>query len=216
VIPAHVVLNHLGAAVTLFFMTLLFVIALGVFAAEDPISVTEPVYPPGALTGGTVVAALHITAGSVTQIEILAGEEPFTTSARDALHSWRFEPRQRGKRIPVVVSFRNPNLFALGPTVENPPALRKTDGPSDVALPLHVVEPVYPANVLGQGSVILRLEIDDAGGVSNVSGVRSPGGLTEPCMNAVRAWKFAPARDRSRRQARSRAFAVCVFRHPVL
>jgi Gram-negative bacterial TonB protein C-terminal len=70
--------------------------------------------------------------------------------------------------------------------------------------------------VLGQGSVILRLEIDDSGGVSEVKGVESPGGLTGPCTNAVRAWKFAPARDQSGRPARSQAFAVCVFRHPVL
>ena len=202
--------------VTIFVMTWLFVISLGLFAAGDPISVSGPVYPPGAVAGGTVVAALHVTAGSVTQVEILAGEEPFATSARDALRGWRFEPRRGAERIPVVLNFRSPNLFALSPKGQDPTALRKSPGPSDVALPWHVVEPVYPANVLGQGSVILRLEIDDSGNVSDVSGVRSAGGLTDPCTKAVRAWKFAPARDQSGRQARSQAFAVCVFRHPVL
>jgi hypothetical protein len=209
-------LNHSGAPVTLFFMTLLFVVSLGVFVLGDPISVTGPVYPPGALAGGTVVAALQVMAGSVTQIEILAGDEPFATSARDALRSWRFDPRTGAEHIPIVINFRNPGLFTLSPKVQNPPALRKPLAPSDLALPRHVVEPAYPANVLGQGSVILRVEIDDAGGVSDVYGVKSPEGLTGPCTDAVRAWKFAPARDQSGRQARSQVFAVCVFRHPVL
>jgi Gram-negative bacterial TonB protein C-terminal len=216
VYPARIALKHSGAPVTLFVVTWLFVISLGVLAAGEPISVSGPVYPPGAVAGGTVVAALHVMAGSVTQVEILAGEEPFTTSARDALRGWRFEPRRDAERIPVVLNFRNPNLFALSPKGQDPTTLRKSYGPSDVALPWHVVEPVYPANVLGQGSVILRLEIDDSGNVSDVNGVKSAGGLTDPCAKAVRAWKFAPARDQSGRQARSQAFAVCVFRHPVL
>ena len=210
---ARIVLNHFGAPVTLFVMTFLFATALVVFALGDPISVTGPVYPPDAVAGGTVVAALRVTAGSVTRIEILAGEEPFATSARDALRSWRFKPGNVAERIPVVLNFRNPGLFALG---LNSPVLRKSLGLGDVALPRHVVEPVYPANVIGQGSVILRLEIDDSGNVSDVNGVESAGGLTDPCTKAVRAWKFAPARDQSGRQARSQAFAVCVFRHPVL
>jgi hypothetical protein len=196
-------------------MTLL-LISLGVFALGNPISVAGPIYPPGTLAGGTVVAALDVMAGSVTQIEILAGEDPFVTSARDALRRWRFEPRRDAERIPVVINFRSPNLFAFSPKVQNLPALGKSLGPSDVALPTKVVEPVYPANALGQVSVILTLEIDETGGVSNVDGVESPGGLTDPCADAVRAWKFAPARDHSGRQTRSRAFAVCVFRHPVL
>ena len=209
-------MNHSGPPVTLFVMTWLFVILLAAFALGDPISVTGPVYPPDAVAGGTVVAALQVIAGSVTQVEILAGEEPFATSARDALRGWRFKPRTGAERIPVVLNFRNPNLFALSPKDQDPTALRKSHGPSDVPLPRHVVEPVYPANVIGQGSVILRLEIDDSGNVSDVNGVKSDGGLTDPCTKAVRAWKFAPARDQSGRQARSQAFAVCVFRDPVL
>ena len=54
-------MNHSDGAVTLLVMTLLSVLALGVFALGDPISVTEPVYPIGALAGGSDVRALEWT-----------------------------------------------------------------------------------------------------------------------------------------------------------
>ncbi len=108
-------------------MTFLLAILLGVFAAGDPISVTGPVYPPDAVAGGTVVATLHVIAGSVTQVEILAGEEPFATPARDALRSWRFEPGKVTERIPVVLNFRNPGLFAVSPNSAGPSKVARSE-----------------------------------------------------------------------------------------
>ncbi len=81
---------------------------LVLFAQLQPVLVTDPVYPPNALEGGTVVATLVIENGVVEEVAILSGEERFTKSVENALRAWRFPQSVTHARIPVITHFRTP------------------------------------------------------------------------------------------------------------
>ena len=90
---------------------------LVLLAQLQPVLVTDPVYPPNALEGGTVVATLVVENGVVEEVAILSGEEPFTESVEKAVRAWRFPPSVTHVRIPVVTHFRT----ALGRTLNVKP-----------------------------------------------------------------------------------------------
>ncbi len=182
----------------------------------NPLSLTDPVYPPNTLGGGTVVAAILIVSGEVKEVTVLRGDEPFASSSRAALQAWRFSPSIVRLRIPVVVRYRNPNLLTATPAVENlsPPPRMKED-PS-LAYPIQIMESGYPVNALGQGSAVLSLEIDASGKISYMDTVKALGSLTQACSAAVRGWRFLPAHDKQGRPIASNAFAVCVYSMPLV
>ncbi|MGZ3476491.1 MAG: TonB family protein, partial [Polyangiales bacterium] len=62
-------------------------------------------YPEGAKGEATVVLQLTIAKdGSVEDVQVISGEEPFATAARDAAKSWTFEPATRdGAPIRAVI-----------------------------------------------------------------------------------------------------------------
>ncbi len=154
--------------------------ALAFFQAADPL------YPPNAIRGGTVVAEVAFVGGNTKKLNILSGEEPFASSVRSALAGWRLCPEQNCSEL-VVVYFRQPYLYS---TSEDREELKPVKPQSSLPFPKTVVQPAYPANILGQGSVILRTEISTEGRVSEVQVIQSIGGLTEPSVTAVRKWEF--------------------------
>jgi outer membrane biosynthesis protein TonB len=79
-----------------------------------------------------------------------------------------------------------------------------------------VVEPAYPPNSLGEGGVVLRLELSESGSISKVKVVQGLGDLTGSCVSAVSQWKFAPAYSGTGKSLASEAYAVFVLRRPVL
>jgi TonB family protein len=169
------------------------------------------VYPPNAVAGGSVVAALEIQKGAVTSVDILSGGEPFAGSVRQALAAWRFPSMVVRARVPVVVVFAGPNLLPAAPAAgDHARASRRSEG--DLPLPSRLTEPVYPPNAWGGGAVTLRLEIDRSGAVRRSAVVRSLGAFTDAARAAIGQWRFTPARP-----GRSdEALAVVVFRPPVL
>src|SRR5262245_36446772 len=80
-----------------------------------PISTALPVYPPQTRTGGAVLAVLTVSAGTVTGVGILDGDDPFTDSARSALRLWRFPGGLRPTKVPVVVVYASPRLLSSEP-----------------------------------------------------------------------------------------------------
>jgi len=77
------------------------------------------------------------------------------------------------------------------------------------ALPTHIVDPGYPVNSIGEGSVILQVGVNARGSVERVRVVRPEPSLTEAAVNAVRNWKFATDRPAS-------VVVVISFQRPVL
>jgi outer membrane biosynthesis protein TonB len=173
----------------------------------------EPGYPPNAISGGTVVAELLLSSGSVARVKILNGEAgAFGESAESALRAWRFA-REQKMPVMVVVHFRDPNFYSTGPatrTVAPPPAGLV------LAYPKTVVDPAYPANSMGEGCVVLRLDIAATGAVAGTDVIKEAGGLTQASIDAVRKWIFLPAKDSKGRPTESSVFAVLVFRMPVI
>lgn len=175
-------------------------------------SVRGPEYPPNAVSGGTVVAELRLASGSVEAVRILSGAEPFLGASREALRAWRLGPEANGPEI-VVVHFRQPDMYYLGSPGEE---VRCADSEGSLPRPAYVVGPAYPAQGAGQGSVILKTEISEDGTVAGVRVIQGLGALTDASIEAVRQWKFAPAVDADGRKIASRAYAVFVYRFPVI
>jgi len=193
--------------------SLLIAVLLGCSFQGDGLRVTEPSYPDNAFQGGTVVAALEVRGGRVSRVQILKGDPPFVDATRTALSQWRF-PRKRGDRPAlVIVNFRSPNLYSFG-TSERKILVDGT--PDSLPQPTSVVEPVYPPNSPGPGSVVLQMKLGDSGSPSEVKTVKGAGVLAQACDDAVRKWKLTPARNSSGEPSEPDAFAVCVFRRPVL
>lgn len=188
------------------------IIALLLMSVSETLSVVGPLYPPNTLSGGTVVAMLRVTAGSVKRVDIMQGDQPFVDPVRSALGAWRFKDSGSGNVL-VVVNFRSPNMYSNGSPARNPSSPASSNGP---LLPQKVIEPVYPPNSLGEGSVILHMGINNAGSVTQTEVVQGLGNLTDACVSAVKKWQFSPARSVQGASAVSDAYAVCVMRRPVL
>jgi len=174
--------------------------------------VVDPLFPPNAVAGGTVIAELHFAAGEVKNVGILSGEEPFVGSVRSALAKWRLTPPQDGDEL-VVVRFCQPFVPSIGNDGEE---VNPAHPDSALPYPKFLIPPVYPANALGQGSVVLRTEISSEGRVTKVDVVRSVGALTEPSMDAVRKWEFAAPEDDKGVKRSSHAYGVFVYELPIL
>jgi hypothetical protein len=89
-------------------------------------------YPAGASGDATVVMELTIDIdGTVSAIGAVDGPEPFTTAARRAALTWKFEPARRGDhkvraRIRVEVNFVGPHL--LTSPAPPPRSVKRTNG----------------------------------------------------------------------------------------
>lgn len=96
------------------------IVAATTASAQDADELTPPVvqsptevpYPPGASGDAVVTLELIVTEdGTVSQAEVVEGEEPFATQARMSVLEWRFTPARRGTtaiaaRIRARVEFR--------------------------------------------------------------------------------------------------------------
>ncbi len=192
------------------FLAYLTLLAAG---ASDPVATVDPTFPPNAVGGGTVVASLDISNGSVTRINVISGAEPFAGSARTALAAWQFPPSPDTEHVTVVVDFAQPGMYAVGS------ARRRIAAPREEAsgpYPRSVLDPQYPPNGSGQGSVVLAVDLDAKGAVGKVGVVKDLGAFTQAGVKAVQQWRFSPARDESGNKSASRVYAVLVFRAPIL
>lgn len=194
-------------------MVFLAFLALFAAAASDPVTTVDPAFPPNAVGGGTVVATLDISNGSVTRVNVITGAEPFAGSARTALAAWQFPPSPDSEHVTVVVDFAQPGMYAVGSTKRRITApLEEASGP----YPRVVLDPRYPPNGAGQGSVVLAVELDAGGVIGKVGVVKDLGAFTQAGLQAVQQWRFLPARDSSGNKRPSRVYAVLVFRAPIL
>jgi hypothetical protein len=191
-------------------MRLLYLLGLWVILGAD--NLVDPIYPPNAISGGTVVAELHSVSGIVKSISIHAGEEPFVSSAKAALDQWHLHPERDGNDL-VIVYFRQPNLFYLNDASES---IAGGKAEHSTPYPKSIVGPSYPAQTFEPGAVILRMDISAAGSVEDVNPLKSAGDLTGVSIAAVRKWKFMPAKNDTGAEIRSHVYAVLVYRSPIV
>ena len=125
--------------------------ALGALVVPPRVLSANVVYPSGAVGSATILLELVIDReGSVVSVELVSGQEPFSTAAVQAATSWRFEPAQRaGQPVPARIRFEvryTPPLPERLPEIAKPPSLPRV-GPAS-APPVQVTE----VQVLGESS----------------------------------------------------------------
>jgi protein TonB len=59
---------------------------------------------------------------------------------------------------------------------------------------ISTVEPFYPANTVAGGTVVLKVTVSFSGEIEDVLVLREAKGFTQQAVEAVRKWKFAPAK----------------------
>jgi hypothetical protein len=180
---------------------------LFVFSSDG---ITEPVYPPMSISGGTVIAELRSVSGGATEVRVLSGEEPFVSSSKAALQNWSLNSEKEGVDL-VVVYFRQPTLYIVG---NNSEEMTCTGADRSVPCPKHIVGPAYPALSVEKGSVVLRVEVGADGRISEIRTLKGMGVYTDVSTQAVREWTFAPAEDAEGVKKASHIYAVFVYLIP--
>jgi TonB family protein len=173
--------------------------------------VEPPAHPVNTVATGLVVVEIYIerTTGEI-QTRMLHGESPFALSALEALKQWRFvaPPEPDIGRTSVTFLFRPPSIYSvkIGATAIWPwdPSL---DFP---ALPQEIIDPGYPPTSLSTGAAILEVRVNASGAVISISPVGGITPLTDQAQEAVKNWKFSPAKI-SGKAAPSTVFVVISF-----
>lgn len=174
--------------------------------------ITEPAYPVNSISGGLVIAELHSISGGRTEVRVLSGEEPFVSSSKAALQNWSLDSEKESADL-VVVYFRQPTLYSVGNNSED---ISCAGADRSAPCPKHIVGPAYPAQAFTQGSVVLRVEVDADGRISEIRPIKATGGFTDVSTQAVREWTFTPAVDAQGVQKASHIYAVFVYSIPVI
>ena len=190
------------------------------FSSPTPLSLVAVPFPAQAFSGGEILLDAKVeTRGKVTDVRVVQGQSPFLEEALGALQTWTFLPaeedgRDVAARVGIVFHFVQPYLPKLLARVHE---YRETgtDSKDRGALPLYTLEPEYPANSVGAGSVVLNEMVDKEGRVTSIHVVRDLPSLTSPTISAVRQWKFAPGRHEGEAVG-SGVIIVVTFRHPAV
>jgi len=140
--------------------------------------------------------------GRLTNVQVIQGAPPFIQPSLDAVKDWEFTPAARPERQSVTFLYRARTVLPAQPYEFNVQT-------RCCALPTHIVDPGYPVNSIGEGSVILQVRINTGGSVQQVRVVRPEPSLTEAAVNAVRKWRFATDRPAT-------AIVAISFLRPVL
>jgi TonB family protein len=169
-----------------------------------------------ALGGGEVVLELVVDAhGTVTRVIPLRTTPPYDDVLVKAATSWTFEPasdtidgvrRVVPGRVLVAAVFRPPSLYA-GSSAGPQPQVRE---PSSLSLPqpASLSIPAYPASAVGDGVVLIEIEMTRRADVRGYRVVSPGSGFDGAALQAVRTWRFAPPRAPA---AADRVFVYAVF-----
>jgi len=177
--------------------------------------------PTTAGGGEVLIEATVDRSGALRHPIILRGTPPYIQMVFDAVSTWRFEPaRSVGPDgvestidMPVAISgvYRSPILMNA-PTIGEPP--RDWSKPSvEVAYPVSMEMPNYPAQVRDGGVVLLEVKLNETGGVTETRGIASTGGFEGASREALAKWRFRGASYRAR-PVPSTAYVLFGFRPP--
>ncbi len=194
-----------------------------------PLSLVAAPYP-AALFGGEVLLDAAIDRnGTLSDVKVLHGDQPFLKQTLDAVRTWTFVPptqaeRADGTRIAIAFQFSQPYAPPRQPTVQHfdqesaPSAVRivaRKDATHDsAAFVLTSHEPNYPAASNADGSVILYESIDRDGNIRDVRALSGAEPLRSAAIAAAKEWQFAPAK-RDGNAVDSAAIVVVTFRQPL-
>jgi TonB family protein len=176
-----------------------------------------PQIPFQATGGGEVLLEVALgSTGAVGGIRPLRTTPPYSDAVMQALRDWRFSPAvEQGARtashVLVAGEFRPPTINT--PTLGEAP--RDAASPSaDIPFPTATVQPGYPPLARDSGVVLVEARIDAGGNVVAATAIRSRPPFDAPAIDALRQWKFTPARVRGT-PVESVAYVFFGFRQPL-
>lgn len=193
------------------------------FAPALVVAATPPMQPAMALGGGEVWLEVNVNgSGGIARITPLRSTPPFTDLMLDAVKSWRFssatvtnadgQPRPVESNVLVAGVFRPPTLYNGATAGEQP---RNVGAPSaEIPVPTRTATPVYPAQAMFEGVVVIEASIGADGNVKDARIVRSGAGFDQVALDAARQWTFRPAL-RDGRPTPASAYLIFGFRQPV-
>jgi TonB family protein len=178
------------------------------------VSLLATVESDGRVSGTQIIDSVGNTLTGEPYPESLSG---YVEDSIAAVTQWQFSPAidAHFKRTQSVASITFVYDRIFGPEIILP--IMKTIAPkagdSVPPLPSFAFRAECPPNSLGIGTVVLKLQINEKGTISDIEVVKSIPSLDEPSVHAVRNWHFRPARyqDQPIRSTTSVAF---VFRPP--
>ncbi len=155
-----------------------------------------PGVPAPEVGGGEVWLELGISpSGAVTDVVTLRETPPFTDVMRGLVRSWSFRPAVEGEqaaagRVLVVAQFRPPTVVggAIGALPQD-----VASGSAEVAVPIAAPMPGYPADAVGDATVLLEATVGGDGKVHATQAISGSPPFAGAALDAVRGWTFRPA-----------------------
>lgn len=173
--------------------------------------------------GGEVLLEVSVDrGGAVTDIKPLRETASFTERMTQAVRSWHFKPSEieipaeRRKpggpateavatKVLVAGVFSRPSV--IGPTLGEP--IREVGTASnDIPFPTSLPTVAYPPGKTSAGVVLVELQVDAKGGVSDAKVRVSSPGFDSVALSTAQQWKFRLAKPRG---ANVPAVAYIVF-----
>jgi TonB family protein len=186
-------------------------------APPQPLSLAPASFPRQAFGGGEVVLdALVGLNGTVSDVKVVRGDQPFLASALNAVRTWTFFPgladgRATAQRIAIAFQFPQPYVPPRDAQVHHYDDAAAADA---TPLPVTTVEPAYPPATIAGGSVILYEAIDRTGHAASVQTLSGSDPLKAATLAAANEWQFAPAK-KAGAPIESAAVVSVTFRRPL-
>jgi TonB family protein len=169
--------------------------------------------PVNVQSGGIAALELAIDArGNVKDATLVQDVAPYGAALQADARGWTFEAaRSKGMAVPdrvlLIAFFRPPVLSFAAP--ENP-RYKQTQAPAELPWPTAVTAPPFPPNVLGDGKVLLEVDVSAEGAVSGVRNAWPGSAFDSAAEQTARAWRFRPA-TRDGKPAAARVFMLFSF-----
>ena len=194
-----------------------------------PLSLVAAPYPASLFGGEVLLDAAIDHNGTLSNVKVLHGDQPFLRQALDAVRTWTFVSQSQGgraneQRIAIAFQFPQPYAPPRQPTVhhfdrEAGPSVVRISARSDAsddsaAFVMTSYEPSYPAASNADGSVILDESIDREGHVRDVRALSGAEPLRSAAIAAANKWQFSPA-THDGLAIDSEAIVVVTFRQPL-
>lgn len=194
-----------------------------------PLSLVAAPYPASLFGGEVLLDAAVNRNGTLSDVKVVSGQQPFLQQALDAARTWTFVPRPSDEhasetRVAIAFQFPQPYVPPRRPTVQHfdrddsigATGSSAQDGsPNDAsAFVLTSYEPDYPVASNADGSVILYESIDRDGHITNLRALTGAEPLRSAALAAANQWQFAPAK-RNGTAVNSAAIVVVTFRQPL-
>jgi len=189
-------------------------------ALPSPLSLIAAPYPQSLFGGEVMLDAVLGRNGTLSDIRVVRGADPFLRATLDAVRTWTFFPaRASGQpvdaRIAIAFEFVEPYIPPREATVHRYAEDSRPSRQDGAAFALTTVEPQYPSGKDAEGSVILYEEIDREGQTASVQTVAGAEPLTSAVMQTAKEWQFVPAIQRGT-AVESAAVLVVSFRHALV